>query len=115
MRRKYSLCRRVGAESYFAGDSPEIMGRAIIVRPVGKTRVFVRPPGGDGRVKTKEKFYRVWSEVTETLKTIGRLYPDGKFAPLKTSRAEEIMSTPGWGKALRDMRDAVIAHKVMTE
>lgn len=114
MRRKYSLSRRVGAESYFAGDSPEIMEGAIIVRTVGKARVFVRPPGGHGHMKTKEKFYRVWSEVTESLRTIGRLYPDGKFCPLKTAHAEETTVTPGWRRALRDMRDAVLAHQIMT-
>ncbi len=115
MRRKYSLCRRVGTEGYLAEDRPEIMGRALAVQAVGTARVFVRPPGGDGPIKTKEKFYRVWSEASDSLKTIGRLYPDGKFHPLKTARTEETMSTPGWGKALREMRKAVVVHQVMTE
>jgi hypothetical protein len=115
VRRKYALCRRVGDESYFADDRPEIMGKALLIQPVGKTRVFVRPPGGDGPVKTKEKFYRVWSEVSSSLKTIGRLYPDGKFQPLKTKRTEDTMSTPGWGKALRELRRAMAVHQVMTE
>lgn len=109
---RHSLNRRVGTEGYFSSDRPEIMGTAILVRPVGKTRVFVRPPEG---IRTKARFYRVWSEMSENLKVIGRLYPDGKFCPLKTVRAEETMRTGGWGTALRELQRAVLVHRVMTE
>jgi hypothetical protein len=115
VRRKHALCRRVGDEGYFADDRPEIKGRALLIQQVGRTLVFIRPPGGDGPIKTKEKFYRIWSEVSSNLKTIGRLYPDGKFQPLKTARTANTTSTPGWGKALRELRKAMEVHRVMTE
>ncbi len=89
------------------------MGTAILVRPVGKTQVFVRAP--EGPLRRRQRFYRVWSEMSENLKVIGRLYPDGKFFPLKTVRAGEVTRTPGWRTALRELQKAVLVHRVMTE
>lgn len=77
-------------------------------------RVFVRPPERAG-LRGQARFYRVWSESADTLRMIGRLYPDGKFFPLATRASRMATAVPGWGKALRTMRHAVLAHKVLTE
>jgi hypothetical protein len=111
MGRRVSLNRRVGSETFYTEEHPAIMGTAIAVIRVGKLQVFARPP----RPNCKWKFYRAWVEGRGRMREIGRIYLDGKFHPLKTKTAEVTMTTPGWGKAVRALKDAVLAHKVMEE
>ncbi len=105
-----ALRRRVGTEGHHTEDRPDIMGKALLVCKVGESRVFIRPPerGSVG-------FYRVWSEASDYMNAIGRLYPNGKFDALKTQTAMKITITPGWGKALREMKGAMTVHRVMSE
>ncbi len=112
-----SVSKRIGSESYFAQDAPDIMEKAICVIPIGvkpeRIQVFVRPPGTG--YCSRKNMYRVWTEKTETLRLIGRMYTDGKFHPLKTEAARQATSSCGWGNALKRMQEIVLAHRVLTE
>jgi len=104
-----SLRRKVGNEVIYAEDQKWILQKVLITVEIEGSKVFVRQPERD------RSFYRVWSEVSEAIMAIGRLYKDGRFVQLKTSRADEAVVSQGWAKALRDMKKAVMVHTVMSE
>ncbi len=109
--------RRAGTSIFFSEHNLWIKDEAIGVHKLGEMEVFVRPPAGvhPGRLAKKESFYRVWAGKSGNLMEIGRLYADGKYCSLSTRWAELATGSRGWKPALATMRNAVLAHKVMTE